>query len=214
MVGCTVNPAFPDQSRRYTHYTVVLLGCLDAEDNLYVVDEHAERLWIPQRHVEAVKAMLQRHRLLVGNPSSQPLGEAMKMRMRFDPSFSWRLARFVAGGDIFARESNGLSVASQFSSLGLSLRPANANGVQGWAEILRRLGDPAAGIPPSLFIHQRCTRLLDTLPLLQHDPDQPADVLKSNPNDEGLGGDDAPDTLRYLVATPARRIHQVKLRGF
>ncbi|MBI5387153.1 MAG: hypothetical protein HZA90_20990 [Verrucomicrobia bacterium] len=52
---------------------------------------------------------------------------------------------------------------------------------------------------------QRCRLLLDTLPYLQHDPDQPADVLKTNVNEEGLGGDDATDALRYVVATPIHR---------
>ena len=34
----------------FTHYTVVLLGCTDGDGNVFVVDEHAERLWLPQRH--------------------------------------------------------------------------------------------------------------------------------------------------------------------
>ena len=46
----------------FTHYTVVLLGCTDGDGNVFVVDEHAERLWLPQRHAAAIKAMLARHR--------------------------------------------------------------------------------------------------------------------------------------------------------
>ena len=53
----------------------------------------------------------------------------------------------------------------------------------------------------------------DCLPFLQHDPDRPADVLNTNPNEEGIGGDDSADALRYLVATRRFRIYQVKLRG-
>ena len=45
----------------YTHPSVVLLGCFDHAGNLYVLDEHAERYWIPQRHAQAVKTMLARH---------------------------------------------------------------------------------------------------------------------------------------------------------
>src|SRR5437773_1082560 len=45
----------------FTHYTAVLLGCSDGDGNIFVVDEHAERLWLPQRHAAAVKAMLARH---------------------------------------------------------------------------------------------------------------------------------------------------------
>jgi hypothetical protein len=39
------------------------------------------------------------------------------------------------------------------------------------------------------------------------------DVLKTNINEEGVGGDDPADALRYLVATKANCIRQVKLRG-
>ncbi len=197
----------------YTHYTVVLLGFLDADGSLYIVDEHAERGWVPQRHVPAIKAMFQRHRLLVGAPSSQPLGEYMKIRMRFDPPYSWRVSGIAAGGDLFSHQYDGSSIAAHFRDQGLRVIPANTNRVQGWAEIARRLGDLDAAINPTLFIHPRCARLLDCLPFLQHDPDQPADVLKTNPNEEGLGGDDAADALRYLVATPRHRAYQTKLRG-
>ncbi len=197
----------------YTHYTVVLLGCFDADNNLYVVDEHAERQWVPQRHVQAIKEMLQRHRLFVGSPQTQVMGEATRMRRRFDPPYSWRLSGFVAGGDLFSRQFDGNTISAHYRSLGCRLRPANTHRVQGWAEIHQRLGDPDAGVAPTLFIHKRCTRLLDCLPYLQHDPDQPADVLKTNTNEEGLGGDDAADALRYMVATRIPKCYQVKLRG-
>ena len=75
-------------------------------------------------------------------------------------------------------------------------------------------GGARGGGKPSLFIHQRCTRLLDCLPFLQHDPDQPADVLKTNTNEEGVGGDDAADALRYMVATESRKLYQRKLTGW
>jgi hypothetical protein len=64
-----------------------------------------------------------------------------------------------------------------------------------------------------LFIHQRCARLVECLPSLQHDPNRPEDVLKVDADEEGIGGDDAADALRYLVATKARSISQRKLRG-
>jgi hypothetical protein len=45
----------------FTHYTVCLLGCTDGDGNVFVVDEHAERLWLPQRHAAAIRAMVGRH---------------------------------------------------------------------------------------------------------------------------------------------------------
>jgi hypothetical protein len=88
---------------------------------------------------------------------------------------------------------------------------------QGWAEVLQRLGEPnvglAAKIVPSLYMHQRCERLVEMLPEMQHDPHRPEDVLKVDCDEDGLGGDDAADCLRYLVATKSRTVTQRKLRG-
>jgi hypothetical protein len=68
-------------------------------------------------------------------------------------------------------------------------------------------------VRPTLFIHQRCRRLIETLPALQHDPNRPEDVLKVDADDDGNGGDDAADALRYLVASKARTVEVVRLRG-
>jgi hypothetical protein len=54
----------------------------------------------------------------------------------------------------------------------------------------------------------------ETLPPLQHDPNRPEDVLKVDADEDGNGGDDAVDALRYLVATKSRTVKQRKLRGF
>lgn len=56
-------------------------------------------------------------------------------------------------------------------------------------------------------------RLAETLPSLQHDPNRPEDVLKEDAGEEGVGGDDAADALRYLVATKVRTVAQRKLWG-
>jgi hypothetical protein len=174
----------------FTHYTVVLLGCTDGDGNLFVVDEHAERLWLPQRHAPAIMAMLARHGLKVED-----------------------LKRFVAGADVFSRQSDGSTVASQYGKLGIALKPANMERVNGWAEVLHRLGDPANGVKPRLLMHERCARLVECLPSLQHDPNRPEDVLKVDCDEDGVGGDDSADCLRYLVATKSRTVVQRKLRG-
>ena len=43
---------------------------------------------------------------------------------------------------------------------------------------------------------------------------QAEDVLKVDADDDGVGGDDAADCLRYAVATKIRTVSQCKLRGF
>lgn len=179
----------------FTHYTVCLLGCTDGDGNLFVVDEHAERLWLPQRHAAAIKAMLAR----------QKWGDG-----RLELA---NLKRFVAGADVFSKQSDGTTVAAQYARHGIKLTCANTDRINGWAEILQRLGDVEADIRPTLFIHRRCGRLLETLPVLQHDPHRPEDVLKVDPDEDGVGGDDAADCLRYLVATKGRTVRARKLRG-
>ena len=123
------------------------------------------------------------------------------------------LKRFVAGADVFSKQSDGSTVASQYQKLGISLRCGNTERINGWAEILHRLGDPGSGFPSRLFIYERCARLIECLPALQHDPNRPEDVLKVDADEDGVGGDDAADCLRYLVATKARVVAQRKLRG-
>jgi hypothetical protein len=160
-----------------------------------VVDEHAERLWLPQRHADAIRAMVGRHQ--IGDRALE-VGD---------------LRRIVAGTDVFSRQSDGTTIAGQYAREGITLKPANTDRVNGWAEVLQRLGDVGAGVRARMSIHQRCGRLAETLPAMQHDPNRPEDVLKVDADEDGVGGDDAADALRYLVATKARTIAQRKLRG-
>jgi hypothetical protein len=79
---------------------------------------------------------------------------------------------------VFTKQIDGSAVAAQYAPQGITLRVANTDRVNGWAELLHRLGDIEAGIAPTLFIHRRCARLVETLPALQHDLNRPEDVLK------------------------------------
>jgi len=219
----------------FAHYTVVLLGCTDGDGNLFVVDEHAERLWLPQRHAAAIKAMLAHHGVGLAVPSEPSSSYPSYLSHASLPSLfpslpsvksPSTLTRIVAGSDVFSRQSDGTTIAAQYAREGIPLKPANMDRINGWAEILQRLGDPdAASNPPTindqpsttlaprLFIHQRCARLAETLPAMQHDPNRPEDVLKVDADEDCVGGDDAADALRYLVATKAREIRVRKLRG-
>ncbi|MEI6196856.1 MAG: hypothetical protein WCS42_21275, partial [Verrucomicrobiota bacterium] len=180
----------------FAHYTVALLGCRDGDGNTFIVDEHAERLWLPQRHAAGIKAMLARHKL----------GDR-KLELS-------DLRRFSAGADVFSRQGDGTTVANAYERQGIRLKPASMDRLNGWAECAQMFGDPENGVRPTLFIHQRCKRLIETLPTLQHDPNRPEDVLKVDADEDGIGGDDAADCLRYLVATKGRTVTQRKLRGF
>jgi hypothetical protein len=179
----------------FAHYTVALLACADGDGNLFILDEHVAREWVVERQATAILAMLARHHVYPNARHAIPL------------------ARFVAGHDVFSRQANGTTIAAEYARHGLRFTAANPDRLHGWAEIHRRLGDPEHGIAPSLFFHRRCTRLLECLPALQHDPARPEDVLKTDPDEQGHGGDDPADALRYAVATKARTIHVAKLRG-
>ena len=73
--------------------------------------------------------------------------------------------------------------------------------IQGANELRNRLGNVDIGISPSLFIFNRCRRLIECLPNLQNDPKNPEDVLKVNVNEEGFGDHDTYDARRYAVTT-------------
>lgn len=173
----------------YTHFTEVLLGAYDADGNLFIVDEHAARKWLPERHAAAVKAMFTRHGV-----TDQVTG-------------------IVAGSDVFSRQSDGTTIAQQYHAHGITLQQANTDRINGWAAVASALGDIQAGQAPKLFIHKRCARLIECLPALQHDPNRPEDVDKWDCDDDGNGGDDPADALRYLVATKNRTVIRVRLRG-
>lgn len=201
----------------YSHYTVALLGCRDGDGNIFVLDEHAERLWLPQRHAAAIQAMVARHQV---NRGFGVPGGHVRLSWRTPPVIELRpleikdLSRIWAGADVFGSQSDGTTVAMQYSRSGIRLSQAYQDRVNGWAEILSRLGDVDAGVRPTLFIHKRCARLLESIATLQHDPSRPEDVLKVDTDAGGVGGDDAADALRYLVASRIPVCSERKLSGW
>lgn len=170
----------------FTHYTAVYLLALH-ERMLTVVDEHAERRWLPPRHADAIHAMLGRYGLRVSS-----------------------LASFVAGRDVFAvgKDRDGKTIADQYADCGITLTAANDDRINGAGEVLARLGDADATppIPATIQILDRCARLIACLPALEHDPHRPEDVLKVDTDDDGDGGDDPYDALRYGVMDVAAPI--------
>jgi phage terminase large subunit len=160
----------------FTHFTAAYLFGEDGDGRLWVLGEHAERRWLPARHVAAIRSMVERQGL------------------RLDDVPLW-----VAGRDVFSRDRDGKSIADDYAAAGLPLEAANDDRIQGAAELLRRLGDVDAGLAPSLFISDTCARLTECMPAMEHDPHRPEDVLKVDCDDDGNGGDDFYDALRYGV---------------
>lgn len=172
-----------------SHYTAVHIFTQAGDGQVYVIGEHGERGWIVERHCNAVKALLGR----LGIPLSRVQG-------------------FYAGSDCFSKRHTTGTIAADYRSLGLLLRPANDDRINGAAEMMRRLGDVEAGIEPSLYIFNTCARLAENLPAMTHDPDRPEDVLKVDCDDDGQGGDDWYDSARYGVMA-AVRLRNLVVKG-
>jgi len=172
----------------WTHPTAVLLLARDLRGNIYVVDEYSAAKRLPIAHTAMFDRMLARW-------------EIRKERVRM----------FAFSPDAWAKNEEGRCVADSYEELGWDLEPADWARLSGAAEILRLLGDVEAGIAPSLFIYENCVGLIETLPRLEHDPHRPEDVLKTDVDEEGVGGDDLYDSLRYgimAVSQPTELVYQ------
>ena len=157
----------------YTHPTVWTLLAEDYDGNIYVIDELRQARWLPARHAPAVRALLKRHHV----------NEEV-------------LNGVVAGGDVFHRRGD-KTIAEQYEDEEIYLKAANMDRTEGAAAVNNRLGGPNK--PATLSIASNCHHLTACIPAMQHDPKRPEDVLKIDVDDDGDGGDDCYDSLRYGI---------------
>lgn len=166
----------------WTHYTAAYLMAQDGDGTVYVVDEHCERRRLVPWHAASIRAMVGRH------------------------GIAWRdIEAVVAGTDVFASGRDGGSVAEDYAAEGITLSPAVTDRINGAAELLRRLGQYEVGddgsavevVRPSLYVSGDCRKLIECIPALEHDEHNPEKVKKWDCDDDGQGGDDAYDALRY-----------------
>lgn len=167
----------------FTHFTVCYL-MMRHDGHTYVLDEFAERKQLVSSNAAGIKAMLTRNGFTVNE-----------------------MSRFVAGHDVFAARgtSSGLTIADEYAQQGIHLQKANIDRIAGASRIMQMLGDVNRPQPiqPTLSISRKCVRLIECLPTMEHDPKRPEDVLKVDVDDEGNGGDDPYDCMRYGVMTTA-----------
>lgn len=167
----------------FTHFTVCYL-MMRYDGHTYVLDEFAERKQLVATNAESIKAMLSRNGFTVNE-----------------------MNRFVAGHDVFAARgtSSGQTIADEYAQHGIRLQRANIDRIAGASRIMQMLGDVNRPQPiqPTLSISRKCVRLIECLPTMEHDPKRPEDVLKVDVDDEGNGGDDPYDCMRYGVMTTA-----------
>lgn len=161
----------------FTHPTAFYL-LTEFDGNIYVIAEHVEAKKLPRDHAAEIER-------LVG---------------RYDRDLDH--VPVFAGPDVFANkgDENAKTIAQQYEALGVRMTAAPNDRVSGWSEILDLLGDPTRPENPiaaRLQISEDCVRLIECLPALQHNPNRPEDVLKWDVDEEGIGGDDPADALRY-----------------
>lgn len=112
----------------------------------------------------------------------------------------------VVGNDAFRMAGHAeLTVAQKYQTHGIYLSPADTapgSRIAGAHHILSLMGDPENGIPSRFKVCARCERFLEIFPYLEHDPNNPEDVLKVNCDEDGDGGDDPYDAARYGLYIP------------
>lgn len=163
----------------FVHWNMIYLLAQDGDGNRYVIDEYATRRTLVPQVVEGFQAMLERSGI----------------------QFS-QVEQFLAGPDIFANRGTTQTIAEQYENHGVQWEPAQTDRINGAAKIMDYLGSKEQNIPARLFIFRRCHRLIECLPMMQHDPKRGEDVLKWDCNSEtGEGGDDPYDCLRYGMMT-------------
>lgn len=160
----------------YKHWTVCYL-LTEYDGDIYILDEFRARKQLIASNAQSIHAMLERWGLSVGD-----------------------LLTFVAGTDVFAKKGDtGESLADEFANCGIYLRPANTNRKAGAGKLLHLLGDKSQQIEPAIKISSKCVGLIECLPALMHNPNDPEDVLKVDCDEQGRGGDDEYDAARYGV---------------
>lgn len=162
-----------------THPTAVY-SLRENEGTIYVTGEYCAAQRLPVQHAPEIKAMFLRQ------------GTAIE-----------KVRPFVAGEDVFATrgDERGRTIAKQYEQYGINFGHANMDRINGAGELLMLLGDVHADKPiePRIQIFDTCVRLIECIPTLQHDPHRPEDVLKVDVDEEGRGGDDPYDSLRYGI---------------
>jgi phage terminase large subunit len=177
----------------FAHNSACLLCGEDDKGVQFVVDEHCECEQSLSETIEDIKAMFARHHVSISD-----------------------LDYFAAGRDCFSRDENGKTIANTFDEAGITLVPAEVDRINGWARLYEKFGDISKGIPPGLYVHQRCKNLIEQIQAAQHSEKRQGDIEKFNADKDGEGGDDCLDCCRFLVASdPSTSIKYAKpIAGF
>jgi len=125
-----------------------------------------------------------------------------------------KLKYIVAGKDIWSRQKDGgPTIAEQFSKKKppIFFRPAKTDRVQGAAQVREYISwkgtkDDGTDGTPKFYIFETGTNVdvYNTLVGMQFDPNNGEDVMKKNADENGKGGDDNYDMVRYFLMSRPR----------
>ncbi len=158
--------------------TVILFAQLDPEGVLRIVDEISRREVVLAEHARAI----------IESPWPRPAWIGV------DPAGRQR------------SEQTGVSAATALRQAGLSVRDRRLSIADGVALVRARLAPATGG--PTLFIHERCATLIESLERYRYPADKPesAEPVKD-------GSDHAADALRYLIVN-LDRPHRTSTRRY
>lgn len=184
----------------FNHWNVIHLHARDGDGVFYTIDELCHRKHHPDEIAPQVMDMLARWKLVARFRNEQTI-----------PAY--------AGADIFRQTGVARrTIAEQYAAKGIHWQSADTapgTRVQGAHELAKLLGVKDRDIPPRWYVAKRCTRLIETMPYLEHDPNSSEDVMKVDADEHGAGGDDAYDSARYgLMAMLRYRKLTVKYTSF
>lgn len=180
-------PVWASLDYGFNHPTVVTVFAKN-DGKTYMIGEYGERKTLVPAHAASIKSMLARFGITIS-----------------------RLSSFVAGPDAFAQRGGeaGKTIADQYRENGIYLTPANNDRISGAGRILGLLGDYDRDerIETKLLIFNTCRNFIEQLSAMLHDPHRPEDVMKTDIDEDGSGGDDYYDAGRYgLMATQGQGI--------
>lgn len=165
----------------YSHWNIVLFLTEDSDGRVYCFHELAHRKEHPQGVAPDILATCRRYGLNIYN------------------------LPFVVGTDAFRLTAGqNDTLADQYRLYGITMSPADmspGSRISGWQVVSRLFGNPAEGRAPNLLITSNCTRLIESIPVAERDVNNPEDVRKFDTDEQGNGGDDALDALRYGVTS-------------
>jgi hypothetical protein len=158
--------------------TVILLGAVDAEGVLWIVRERACAEVVLDEHARAIH---------------QGLAESARAAA---PGPGWLGKPDWVGIDPAGKQRSdqtGINAAEVLARTGLAVRANRKPQYQGFEAVRARL-KPAGGLTPRIFIHARCTHLIECLEKYHYPVDKPESTVPVKDDT-----DHAADALRYLV---------------